>query len=114
VLAPLRELQLEQLTLFCDTPSFTAAAILELVCRCPRLRQLDLAMEKAQELTDSWLETVVKSCPRLMRLELGCPGQNTSITAETIEKLAIARPLLRINPPLTNTFERYHIMSYIS
>jgi hypothetical protein len=49
--------------------------ILELATRCPELRRLEVNSKYGErldsQLTDSWLEDVVRGCPQLICLDLG-------------------------------------------
>jgi len=74
--AKLPVLKLQQVTFVGVPPRLTAEQILELVRRCPELRQLGVksswgGSHLAEQLTDSWLGEVVRACPQLSRLDLG-------------------------------------------
>jgi len=101
----LPQLQLQQVRFHGVPCALTDGQLLALVRRCPELQRLEVkagghgGQQLSRQLTDSWLEEVMRSCPRLTCLDLEDAENewwNPAISEAAVLKAIRQRPKLRI------------------
>jgi hypothetical protein len=81
-------LQLQELRFRCGI-ELTFVEVLELACRCPELQRLEITV--SGQLTDWWMEEVLRCCPQLVSWKL----DDSAFSKEAIRKAVRQRPQLR-------------------